>query len=298
MSNDEEPAPSAAVSENEDDEACSDAEQASRTRKRCKTGLTKCEDEYAVSQRRQALSAKANTGKFLGLRAEKPAKANAAKTTKHSGKDFVYGVLFVTLVAFGAQKPVNRTAKWFCCCTSDCEYFFDLTDAEGKDHSKTSIYRHLQDHSIPKDKSNRRVVKDEQTKCITATATQAIKQLGSAVRYYQILMARTMICRFLPFSFVECGCVRAMMHDDYETQGPRAARSSIGEQFLSSAARVRHLVSTLATEIYICICTCTCCFRNLHMYLYMYMLLFVCDWTEVFFIVCKHRFNPECSLFL
>jgi len=109
MSNDEEPAPSAAVSENEDDEACSDAGQPSRARKRCKTGLTKCEDEYAVSQRRQALSAKANTGKFLGLRAE----ANAAKTAKHSGKDFVYGVLFVTLVAFGAQKPVNRTAKWF-----------------------------------------------------------------------------------------------------------------------------------------------------------------------------------------
>ena len=82
--NDEESAPSVTVSENEDDEACSDAEQASRTRKRCKTGLTKCEDEYAVSQRRQALSAKANTGRFLGVRAEKPAKANAAKTAKHS----------------------------------------------------------------------------------------------------------------------------------------------------------------------------------------------------------------------
>ena len=39
-------------------------------------------------------------------------------------------------------------------------------------------------------------------------------------------------------------------------------------------------------------------FRNLHMYLYIYMLLFVCDWTEVFFIVCKHRFNPEYFLFL
>jgi len=39
-------------------------------------------------------------------------------------------------------------------------------------------------------------------------------------------------------------------------------------------------------------------FRNLHMYLYMYMLLFVCDWTEVFFIVCKRRFNPKCFLFL
>ena len=63
--------------------------------------------------RRQALSVKAKTGKFLGLHAEKPAKANAAKTPKYSGKDFVYGVLFVTLVAFGAQKPVNRTAKWF-----------------------------------------------------------------------------------------------------------------------------------------------------------------------------------------
>jgi len=120
MSNDEEPAQYAVVSENEDDEACPDAEQASRTRKRCKTGLTKCEDEYAVSQRRQALSAKANTGKFLGLRAEKPAKANAAKTTKHSGKDFVYGVLFVTLVTFGAPKPVNRTAKFVCRCMSHC----------------------------------------------------------------------------------------------------------------------------------------------------------------------------------
>ena len=111
MCNDEESVPSAVLSENEDDEACSDAEQTFRTRKRSKTGLTKCEDENAVTQRRQALSAKTNTGKFLGLRAEKPAKSNAAKTTKHSGKEFVYGVLFVTLVAFGAQKPVNRTAK-------------------------------------------------------------------------------------------------------------------------------------------------------------------------------------------
>jgi len=84
-----------------------------------------------MSQQRQALSAKANTGKFLGLRAEKPAKANATKDTKHSGKDFVYGVLFVTLVVFGAQKPVNRTAKWFCCCISDCEYFYDLTGTDG-----------------------------------------------------------------------------------------------------------------------------------------------------------------------
>ena len=39
-------------------------------------------------------------------------------------------------------------------------------------------------------------------------------------------------------------------------------------------------------------------FRNLHMYLYKYKLFFVCDWTEVFFIVCKRRFNPECFLFL
>ena len=58
-----------------------------------------------MSQQRQALSAKANTGKFL----EKPAKPNYAKTAKHSGKDFVYGVLFVTLVAFGARKPLNCT---------------------------------------------------------------------------------------------------------------------------------------------------------------------------------------------
>ena len=66
MSDEEEPAPSARVSENEEDEAGSDAEQASKAQKRRKNGLTKCEDEYAVSQRREALSAKANTGKFLG----------------------------------------------------------------------------------------------------------------------------------------------------------------------------------------------------------------------------------------
>jgi len=41
------------------------------------------------------------------------------------------------------------------------------------------------------------------------------------------------------------------MHNDYEThwQGPRAARTSIGEQFLSSATRVRHLVSTMVTSM-------------------------------------------------
>jgi len=61
-------------------------------------------------------------------------------------------------------------------------------------------------------------------------------------------MARTEIRRFLQFSFVECGCVRAMMHEDYDTLGPRASRSSIGEQFLSSAARLRHLVTTMATS--------------------------------------------------
>ena len=111
-----------------------------------------------------------------------------------------------------------------------------------------SVYRYLREHAIPKDENKGCIVKDKQTKCITATAARGIKQLGSAARYHQILMARTMIRRFLPFSFVECGCVRALMHDDYETQGPRASRSSIGEQSLSSAARVRHLVTTMATS--------------------------------------------------
>ena len=161
-----------------------------------------------MSKRREALSAKTNTGKFSGLRAETPAKQSSAKTTKHGGKNFMYGVLLVTLVAFGAQKPVNRTAKWFCCCTSDCEYFCDLTGADGgKERPKTSIYRRLRDHAIPKDENNERILNLEQTKCITATAARGIEKLGGAARYYQILMVRTMIRRFLPFSFVECGCV-------------------------------------------------------------------------------------------
>ena len=66
MSNDEEHAPSSTASENEDDEAeaDSDREQPTRSRKRSKTSLTKVEDLYAVSQRRQTLSTKANKGKF------------------------------------------------------------------------------------------------------------------------------------------------------------------------------------------------------------------------------------------
>jgi len=54
--------------------------------KRHKTSVTRCEDEYAVSQQREALSAKANTGKFLGLRAEKHVKPNSAKTAKPVGR--------------------------------------------------------------------------------------------------------------------------------------------------------------------------------------------------------------------
>jgi len=74
-----------------------------------------------VIKQRGALSVKANTGKFTGLRAETPARRNSAKTAKHIGKDFVYGVLFVTLLAFGEKTPVNCAAKWFYYCTSDCE---------------------------------------------------------------------------------------------------------------------------------------------------------------------------------
>ena len=70
MSDEEEPAPSAPGSEIGNDDAASDAEQASSAHKRHKTGLTKCDYEYTVSKRREArLSAKANTGKFSGLRA-------------------------------------------------------------------------------------------------------------------------------------------------------------------------------------------------------------------------------------
>jgi len=174
MSNDEEHAPSAAASENEDDEAeaDSDREQLTRSRKRSKTSLTKVGDLYAVSQRRQALSAKANKGKFARLRAEKPARANAALTTKNSGKDFVCGVLFVSLV-FGVQKPLNSTAKWFCCCTSDCDWSYDLTGTDGgKSRSKTSIYTHLRQHAIPRDENNGRIVNLEQTKtCVNTGST-------------------------------------------------------------------------------------------------------------------------------
>ena len=95
MSNEKEPAPSAPRSGIGNDNTASDVEQASYAHKCHKTGLTKCDDKYTVSKRREALSAKANTGKFTGLRAETPARRNSEKTAKHSGKDFVYGVLFV-----------------------------------------------------------------------------------------------------------------------------------------------------------------------------------------------------------
>jgi len=51
-----------------------------------------------VSKQREALSVKANTGDFKGLRAVTPAKSNAAKSSKNSGNDFVYGVLFGSMM--------------------------------------------------------------------------------------------------------------------------------------------------------------------------------------------------------
>jgi len=62
MNDEEEPAPSAPGSEIGNDDAASDAEQASSAHKRRKTGLSKCDDEYTVSKRREALSAKARVG--------------------------------------------------------------------------------------------------------------------------------------------------------------------------------------------------------------------------------------------
>ena len=51
-------------------------------------------------KQREALSAKANTGDldFKELRAVTPAKSNTAKTIKHSSKDFVYGILFGSMM--------------------------------------------------------------------------------------------------------------------------------------------------------------------------------------------------------
>ena len=51
-----------------------------------------------MSKQREALSVKANTGDFKGLRAVTPAKSNAAKSSKNSGNDFVYGVLFGSMM--------------------------------------------------------------------------------------------------------------------------------------------------------------------------------------------------------
>jgi len=99
----------APVSENEDDDACSIAEHSSMAQKRHKTGVTKCEDEYAG----EALSAKANTGKFFGLRAEKPVKPNSAKIAKHGAKDLTvkHGG---KVTAFGTQKDPAKCSNGWC----------------------------------------------------------------------------------------------------------------------------------------------------------------------------------------
>jgi len=55
-----------------------------------------------------ALSAKANTGGFQGLRAVTPAKSNTAKTIKHSSKDFVYGILFGSMMTLTTRDMTVR----------------------------------------------------------------------------------------------------------------------------------------------------------------------------------------------
>jgi len=62
MSDEEEPAPSAPGLEIGNDYTAPNAEQASSAHKRRKTGLTKCDEEYTVSKRREAFSAKARVG--------------------------------------------------------------------------------------------------------------------------------------------------------------------------------------------------------------------------------------------
>jgi len=109
MRDEEEVAPCAPVSENEDDKAGSDAEYASMSQKRHKTGVTKCEDEYAG----ETLNAKENTSKFLGLRAEKPVKPNSAKTSKHSGKDLTTKQ-GGKVTAFGKQKDPTKCSNAWC----------------------------------------------------------------------------------------------------------------------------------------------------------------------------------------
>jgi len=79
------------------------------TQKRHKTGVTKCEDEYAVSQRREALSAKANTGKFLGLRVEKPVKPNSVKTAKPVGR--IQQPSTVGRLSLSARKRIPPSAR-------------------------------------------------------------------------------------------------------------------------------------------------------------------------------------------
>ena len=84
------------------EEAGSDQNQGqvftAQTKRRKNQGINKCEDEYGVSKQREALSVKANTCDFKGLRMVAPAKANAVKPRKDSGKDFVYGVLFGSMM--------------------------------------------------------------------------------------------------------------------------------------------------------------------------------------------------------
>ena len=58
-------------------------------------------------------SAKTNTGKFLGLRAEKPVKPNSAKIAKHSGKHLTvkHGG---KVAAFGTQKDPAKYSNGWC----------------------------------------------------------------------------------------------------------------------------------------------------------------------------------------
>jgi len=106
----------------EDEEAGSDynQEQASTAQtKRWKIqGLVrKCEDEMLWSNsvtEAAALSAKANTGGFQGLRAVTPAKSNTANPIKNSGKDFMYGVLFGSVMTPTTRDMTVRGAYAQC----------------------------------------------------------------------------------------------------------------------------------------------------------------------------------------
>jgi len=338
MSDEEEPAPSAPGSEIGNDDAASDAEQASSAHKCRKTGLTQCDDEYTVSklERREALSAKTNTGKFSGLRA--PHIQAPALLCAFCLSSLAFSLVYALFVACAhslalhvSPKKILKYITLFCVEKYrntlynkwDMSMFLFPPQTAKMNHVKALLHLQfpltnggdvwtkdaiLQDTErrilelVHKAESERRARFSAQKAETTSKQPAANACLhATALPPGKAKVTFIILCEAMEDSENSRDSEGGDVFEESVVDATKRdffAFKSEAKRWSQSDNRPSAPSTSAGSATRTTSMSALRSFRNLHMYLCMYMLYLVCDLTEVFFIVSKRSFIPENCLFL